>query len=249
MANPCKTQSNPQKGGIEIVWTFNGTDKKQSFPNSRNSPINLVFDAPCVYTTTPCVAGKQTWTKTFDPYGTTGKKCPTETSISCLMPIDCNSYWSSCTTAGFQTYTIDLQPNAAGKKCDLKSPGVYYTNGEVRQCVTDCEGSWGSDTACVNGKLNKTYTVTKPAGPGGKACPNKTGDVREYQCAAASDTPPPPPSPPPAPPPDPPPAPEEKAAWYKNPMIIGGIVVCFILLVFMIMMMKKGGSAAPTSSV
>ena len=143
-----------------------------------------------------------------------GQACPTTdgTTRPCTMPpcgVNCVGGWSGATASNpdgwgacsatcgtgtqTRTYAVTTPSAGGGAQCP-------YNNGytETRACPglqpcaqpVDCVGNWsnwtGCSAGCGGGTQTRTYTVTTAAANGGKACPNKTGDIQTQPCNTTS---------------------------------------------------------------
>ena len=113
-------------------------------------------------------------------------RCPTKPSGTYYTVLD------GCTTAACVTCpTVDngvntltpcadassTNPTGSPGSCTLTCNTGYSKSTDGLSCVPDCVGGWGAcSTTCGPGEY--TYQVYTPAGPGGKACKDANGSVR-----------------------------------------------------------------------
>jgi hypothetical protein len=226
----CPSSDSPS---MTIKWTFNGTEKEQTFKN--NEDIILTFTTSCIGGYDVCTDSKQKWVKTYDPFpsGT----CDVKADIPCTTPSTTPpsttppsttppsttppsttppSTTPPSTTPPSTTPPSTTPPSTTPPSTTPPSTTPPSTTPPSVEPYANCVGKWSEFGDCKDGKKTKTYEVTKPASGGGMACKHSDGETTAEKCSYA---------------------------WYKNPLILAGIGGGILLLIIMIMMFSMGDSS------
>ena len=128
------------------------------------------------------------------------KKCNTQE-----CPVDCVGDWSAwgpCSSGSgkcwdtlgspnqkptkVREYKITTPPAHGGRACPHKTGDKETEECDTSPCPIDCSGTWTAWTECTNGgeigQKIQTYSIARNPQYGGKACPNKTGDINREFC-------------------------------------------------------------------
>ena len=107
--------------------------------------------------------------------------------------IDCVIGWSTCTntdplaTTGTQTYGVTTEPfGTLGKSCS----DIAGQTSTTRACVmpvVNCSGSFGAETACLNGVQSKIYSIVTKRSGAGLECPHPNGFIQTSNCKPIVD--------------------------------------------------------------
>ncbi len=195
--------------------TFNGAAcpplTESQVCNTQGCPVNCV--GSWVGCNVTCGTGIDTYTITT-PAANGGTACPTAdgaTKACVLAPCGVDAVgnwegastsnpdgWSACSATcgqGTQTRKYKVTVKSAGGGATTPYQDGYQ---ESRACLglspcpqpVDCVGSWSEYTGCTKGcgggTKTRTYTITTASANGGKACPNRTGDVETQPCNTTS---------------------------------------------------------------
>src|SRR6056300_518606 len=133
---------------------------------------------------------------TFTKSGACHIKCPKPEPPKCSYPV---LGWQDNTALGCVVSRNDHRVLGCGKTGEIQQYKASTLNTEkcgqltrwvactTNPCPVDCEGSWGDYGPCIGEcdsqpQKKRTYTVTKTAKHGGKACPYNDGEVQYKQC-------------------------------------------------------------------
>ncbi len=110
-------------------------------------------------------------TKQPGTYYTTLEGCNTAACSTCPTVANGTNVLTPCTDA------TAANPTGSAGSCTLTCDRGYSISTDRRSCVPDCVGGWGAcSTQCGPGEF--TYQVSTQAGPGGQACRDTDGTVR-----------------------------------------------------------------------
>ena len=111
-------------------------------------------------------------TKPSGTYYTSVNGCTTAACVtSCPTVANGNNVLTQCTDA------TTANPAGSPGSCTLTCNTGYSKSTDGLSCTPDCVGAWGAcSTTCGPGEF--TYKIATAAGPGGKACKDADGTVR-----------------------------------------------------------------------
>lgn len=111
-------------------------------------------------------------TKPSGTYYTSVNGCTTAACVtSCPTVANGNNVLTPCTDA------MTASPAGSAGSCTLTCNTGYSKSTDGLSCTPDCVGAWGAcSTTCGPGEF--TYKIATAAGPGGKACKDADGTVR-----------------------------------------------------------------------
>ena len=82
-------------------------------------------------------------------------------------------------------YTVTREAGPGGESCSNETGDTEEIECNTAACIP-CQGGWGAwgncNRQCGGGVQEKTYTVTREAGPGGESCDHSTGEKASRGC-------------------------------------------------------------------